>query len=118
MQRLKKSEFLEYWAALEERPIEPRPVPYKHEGSTYSQDGIRITGRREFIDAVLARLKDLLRFENAETRLQVVYQQATHKETRTLLPSWTCYIQVHERGHEAQMANAFLGLARVSSTDE
>ena len=40
----------------------PRPVPYRHQGSTYDQDSLRITGSRAFIDAVLSRLTALLAF--------------------------------------------------------
>ena len=48
----------------------------------------------------------MLAFESTDTRLQVSYQQATNKETGQPLNSYTCYIQVCERGDEAKMANA------------
>jgi hypothetical protein len=106
--RLGKADFLRHWSGLKrKRPLRPRPVPYRHSGSTFDQDGIRITGSREFIDAVLSRLTELLPFENAGTRLQVNYQQAKDRATGAPLDSWTCYIQVHQRGDEARMVNAF-----------
>ena len=105
---LRKEQFLAYWAEMKRRrAIKPRPVPYKFRGSTYAEDGIRITGSRKFVDQVLSRLTDMLRFENDMTRLQVVYKQTTDKESGRPIDSWNCYIQVHERGGEAQMVNAF-----------
>ena len=107
---LRKEQFLAYWSGMGklQRELNPTPVPYKHVGSTYAQDGIRITGNRKFVDAVLSRLTELLAFENDNTRLQVVYKQTVDRDTERPIDSWNCYIQVHERGPEAQMANAFV----------
>lgn len=106
-QRLSKKQALEHWRALEDAPLAPEPVPYKHSGSTFERDGVRITGSREFIDAVLSRLRPLLAFENGTTRLELAYQQATDRDTGYPLDSWSCYVKVHERGAQAQAANAF-----------
>lgn len=107
---LKKDQFLEHWAGLEpDQAIAPSPVPYKHTGSTYAEDGIRITGRRAFVDSVISRLQDLQRYENAATRLQVVYKQTTDRETGAPIDAWNCYIQVHERGGEARAMNSIFG---------
>ena len=106
---LRKAEFLEYWGKMKRRrQIKPSPVPYKHSGSTYDRDGIRITGSREFVDAVLSRLTDLLEFENEIVRLQVVYKQTVDRDSGQPIDAWNCYIQVHERGGEAQMTNLFM----------
>ena len=106
--RLGKKEFLAHWQGMKrKRKLEPRPVAYKHTGSTFDQDGIRITGSRQFIDGVLSRLTELLEYESGDTRLQLNYQQAVDKETKRPLDSWTAQIQVHERGDEAKMVNAF-----------
>ena len=106
---LRKEAFLAYWGAMKKkRGIRPRPVPYKHKGSTYAQDGIRITGSRMFVDQVISNLTSLLSFENDMTRLQVVYKQTVDRETEQPIDAWNCYIQVHERGGEAQMVNAFM----------
>jgi len=102
-----KKKFMEHWGSMKRRrKLAPTPVPYKHEGSTFDQDGIRINGSRKFIDAILSRLTELLKFENGSTRLQTVYKQASDK-SGNLLDSWSCYIQVHDRGDEAKMVNAF-----------
>lgn len=108
---MKKAEILSRWKSLS-RPqhLFPRPVPYGHRGSTYDQDGIRITGSRAFIDAVLSRLTDLLAFENGRTRLQVSYQEATDKESGRPLGSWSFYAQVHERGAQAVSADPLADL--------
>ncbi len=106
---LRKAEFLEYWEGLPaDRTIAMKSVPYKHKGTTYAQDGIRITGRKVFIDQVISNLKSLLGYENDMTRLQVVYKQSVDRETQQPIDSWNCYIQVHERGGEAQMVNKYM----------
>ena len=116
--RLLKAEFLEHWGKMKRRrKMTPKPVPYKHTGTTFDRDGIRITGSRKFVDQgakrtrrrqVLSNLTGLLDFENDETRLGVSYSQSTDKETGRPLDAWQCYIKVHERGDEAKMTNAFV----------
>ena len=106
---LRKEEFLAYWGKMKRRrAIKPAAVPYKFRGSTYAEDGIRITGSRKFVDQVISHLTSLLAYENDMTRLQVVYKQSTNRETGMPIDAWNCYIQVHERGGEAQMVNAFM----------
>ncbi len=96
---MEKEAFLKHWASIRKnQKVHPKPVRYGHEGSTYAEDGIRLTGSRIFIDSVLSRLKDLLEHECDETRLHVVYQQSADRESRKRLKSWNCYIQVHQRG--------------------
>lgn len=109
--RLTKEDFLKYWQGLKDNQvINPAVIPYKHEGSTYAEDSIRITGSRTFIDSVLSRIKDLLEYEGIETRLQVMYQESQDRETKESLGSWNCYIQVHERGTEGAMLQGLTGL--------
>ncbi len=108
---MQKKEFIEYWRGIHPNggPVDTmEAVPYKHTGTTYAEDGIRLTGSREFIDSILGVLQPLLARESATERLQVVYQQSTDRETKALLPSWNCYIQVHQRGREAQAVNQFI----------
>lgn len=108
-QRMNKVEFLAHWKALRSRAIHMRPIAYKHTGSTYGEDSIRLTGSREFCDAVLSQLKDLLRYEAATTRLQVVYSEVVDRETKEPTGDWSVYIQVHERGPQAAMVNIVFG---------
>lgn len=103
---MKKAQFLEHWNQIKaNQNIKINSEPYKHQGSTYAEDGIRLTGSMEFIDSVLSRLKDLLERENGETRLQVAYKESTDRHTQELIDSYNCYVQVHERGGQAKMAN-------------
>jgi len=106
---MKKDEILNRWSGLEpDQKIKFGSIPYKHKGSTFDCDGIRITGSQSFIDSVLSRLQDVLEYEGIETRLQLNYQQATDKETRLPLNSYCCYIQVRERGSEGKMLQAYM----------
>lgn len=105
-----KAETLTRWTRLpDNQPVRPRPVPYKHQGSTYGEDAIRITGTPEFIDAVMSRLKDLIAAENRQTRLQLSRQPCKDKDTGRPLtdehgqPVEAVYIQVHERGPWARI---------------
>lgn len=105
---MRKKEFLEHWTAIPaDQKVRPCPVRYKHKGSTYDEDGIRITGSPKFIDSVLSLLKGLLEYENGNTRLQVMYKQSTDRKTEMLIDGYNCYIQVHERGSEAKIVNAY-----------
>jgi hypothetical protein len=110
LQRLCKKELMNYWRGIEpQRPIRMSSIPYRHKGSTFGEDSIRVSGTREFIDSVLSRLKDLLEYESIKTRLQVSYQQCQPKDGNWVPEdAWVCYIQVHERGGEAIMANSIL----------
>lgn len=108
--RLTKEQALDHWRNLPAQPVlQPDPIAYKHRGSTYGADGIRIEGTREFIDSVLANLKPLLDGENGDTRLALNYQQVESKPDKpyTYAGNWVCYVKVHTRGSEAQAVNAF-----------
>ena len=111
-ERLKKSEALDHWRNLKDQPQPAgvmHRVPYKHVGSTYDQDGIRLTGSRQFIDSVLYQLRPLLERENNTERLQLVYSESTDRDTGQPTGTWNCYIQVHERGAEAKYLNTMYG---------
>ena len=96
---MKKAQLVNHWESLpENQPIKPSAVPYKHEGSTYDQDGIRITGPEIFIDGVLSRIKDLLQYEHGNTRLQVNYQETVDRYSGQKTGTYTFYVQVHQRG--------------------
>jgi hypothetical protein len=96
---MEKKPFLKHWSKLKaNQKLDPTPVRYAHEGSTYAEDGIRITGSRAFVDSVLSRLKELLQYEGDETRLQVVYKRSTDRESGRTISSYNCYLQVHARG--------------------
>lgn len=99
--RLTKKQVLGKWRRLSpvQRPGQEvsrnmRTIPSDHVGSTFAQDGIRLTGSREFIDANLRILKSLLRRETSRQRLDVKYQESVDRDTGKPTGSWVCYIQV------------------------
>jgi len=110
---MRKAQILEHWSAIPAgQEIKISSVPYKHQGTTYTEDGIRLTGSQEFIDSVLSRLKDLLTHENGATRLQLNYQESKDRKTGRETGTYNCYVQVHERGHDTQIINAMFGLVK------
>jgi len=96
-----KEEIMQFWKSLPaNQSIAVKPIEYEHEGSTIQEDGIRITGSKEFIASVLSRLKDFLPFENPNTKLMLAYRQSP----RSFLPggknSYIFYIQIMDRGKD------------------
>lgn len=74
-----KDEVLDTWTQIRpDTPIFMQPLQDVDtkaiEKSSYGEDGIRITGSWSFIASVLSRLKDLLQFENEETKLRLVFK--------------------------------------------
>lgn len=101
---------LNLWQNFKPTKLNPEPIPYKHKGTTVDQDGIRICGSLEFIASVMARLKDLIEFENNETRIGIAFSELTDRESGSRIKGrFRCSIQVHERGDEAKIMNARYG---------
>lgn len=111
--RLKKADALARWRNLpEDAPLKPTVIPYKHEGSTYGHDGVRIEGSPAFIDAVLGRLKDLLALEGPTTRIGLAYQKVMPRPGKPGNGGdCVCYVKFHERGDEAKILNTRYGIA-------
>jgi hypothetical protein len=97
-----KDQIISYWRGLKEDvPILIKPIPYEHKGSTYSEDGIRITGSSQFISSVLPRLKELLAYETPSTKLSLVYRETESPSQMALgvsKTSYVFYLQVKKRG--------------------
>lgn len=100
-----KPEILEFWKKLRsDSPILMKPIEYNHRGSTYGEDGIRITGSPQFIQSVLARLKEFLNFESPSTKLSISYRETQSPsasqfgQTKT---SYVFYLQSKKRGEGA-----------------
>jgi len=97
-----KEQILSYWHSLRDNvPITIKPIPYEHKGSTYGEDGVRLTGSPEFIASILPRLKELLAYETPSTKLALVYRETESPSKMALGTSKTSYVlyfQVKERG--------------------
>lgn len=109
---MQKQEIMRMWAenpVVKEGKLKVKPISYKHEGSTFDHDSIRITGSKYFIWGIMSRLKDLLEYEGDDTRLQLALNDCKDKETGEIIDdSFNAYIQVHMRGDEARMTNGFV----------
>jgi hypothetical protein len=74
-----KAEIMDIWQKLRpDTPIYIMPMddtfnlPGDH--STYGEDGVRITGSWPFIASILGRLKELMTYENPQTKLKLVFR--------------------------------------------
>lgn len=97
-----KKDIMNFWKTIEaNKPITAKPIKYGFKGSTYSEDGIRITGSPQFITTVISHLKDFLAYENPQSKLAVSYRETespskiTSGQNKT---SFVFYIAVKERG--------------------
>jgi len=73
----KKPEVMQIWQNLRsDTPIYMTPMSKNKgmDGQSYGEDGIRITGSYQFITSVLGRIKDLLAYENPQTKLRLVFR--------------------------------------------
>lgn len=75
----KKDEILQMWRNMRsDTPIIMVPLaekqPGEQEHSTYGEDGIRITGSWQFISSVLARLKEIIGYENPQSKLRLIFR--------------------------------------------
>ena len=94
----KKDDIINFWEKLQLSKIEIDPISANHKGSTFSEDGIRITGEPKFIYSVMSRLKDFLEFENKDTILEVKFKQTESKsKEKPNKNSYSFYIQVKKR---------------------
>ena len=97
-----KKDILNFWKTLEaNKPITTSPIKYGFKGSTYSEDGIRITGSPAFITSVISHLKDFLAYENPQSKLAVSYRETQSPSKIATGHSTTRYvfsIAVKDRG--------------------
>ena len=98
-----KDEILTFWRSIAgNSPIQLKPIPYNHKGTTIQEDGIRITGTKEFIASILSRMKELINFENDNNKLIISYRQSP----KSLIPgnkeSYMFYLQIKERGQKSK----------------
>lgn len=98
----KKADILQMWKTLKpDLPIILTPVSEKPEGSdntSYGEDGIRITGSSHFIAAVLGRLKEIIGYENPETKLRLIFKGVDqNRRVRPDRQSYVFYINLERR---------------------
>jgi hypothetical protein len=100
--KAKRQDVIDLWQKIRPyMPIQIQPVPQQHSGTRYRFDGIRITGTSGFINSVLSRLKDLLKYENSPgMKLDVEYQQIENKEGDLREARYVCYIHVTEKKND------------------
>lgn len=95
----KKKEIIDFWKSLPEMPLLVSPIPAAHKGSTFAEDGIRITGSPNYIYSVLVRLKDFIPLEGEGTKLQLLFKESDRiNPNRPNKKSYAFYIQVKQRG--------------------
>jgi hypothetical protein len=73
----KKAEILQMWRNMRpDSPIYMTPISKVpgQKGATYGEDGIRVTGSWQFIASVLGRIKELMAYENPQTKLRLVFR--------------------------------------------
>jgi len=107
----KKAEILQMWKSLQPTmPIQITPISDMSGGSTYSQDGIRITGSWQFINSVLARLKEIMAYESPQTKLRLVFRGVDASQTGvTVRPSYVFYMNVETKRPKKPKAAPILG---------
>ncbi len=73
----KKKDVMNTWKMLRpETPIYMTPMSHADAANmkTYGEDGLRITGSYVFITSVMAKLKELLAYENPQSKLRIVFR--------------------------------------------
>lgn len=79
---------LQKWTVLEPRPIPLQPKPFAHYGTSIDEDTIRITGSKEFVESILARLKELLMFENKDVKLDIDFRPTRYQHAGSDKPNY------------------------------
>lgn len=101
-----KDEILDMWQKL--RPDTPiyltpmddsdSPTVGGGEHSSYGEDGIRITGSWAFISSVLGRLKELIQYENPQSKLRLVFRGIdSNRMARPDRQSFAFYVNLERR---------------------
>lgn len=100
----KKAEIMQTWKNLRpDIPIIIQPMTnnmLKSDGkSSYGEDGLRITGSWSFIASILARVKEIINYENENTRLKLVFREVdkSKKGIMNNKSSFVFYINLEPR---------------------
>jgi hypothetical protein len=96
----KKDEIIDIWKkVMPDLPVIMEPMSKQPDGGTssYSEDGIRITGSWRFIASVLGRLKQILTYENNSTKLRLVFKGIDSNKTTPGRQSYVFYVNLQPR---------------------
>lgn len=97
-----RARLIQYWQTLRpDTPLIVTPIPVNHQGTTRDDDGIRLTGSPQFIAATISRLKEILAYENENTKIEITYKQSEAQGGNMARQSYIMYIQVRERPKHA-----------------
>jgi hypothetical protein len=97
----KKDEILDIWKKMmPDMPVIMEPMSKQPDGGTssYGEDGVRITGSWRFIASVLGRLKEILGYENPQTKLRLVFKGIdSNRNARPDRQSYVFYVNLQPR---------------------
>jgi len=99
----KKSQIMQMWGNLRsDTPIYMTPIVKApgQNSQSYGEDGIRITGTWPFIAGVLGRIKNLLAYENPQTKLRLIFRgvDKSHGGDPNKA-TFVFYVNLENRGH-------------------
>lgn len=85
----KRTGVLSYWNSLDpHKPIPLTPKPYGHYGTSIDEDTVRITGSKDFVSSIMARLKDLLTYESPSVKLDVEFVPTEYRHAGGYDPNY------------------------------
>lgn len=113
----KKDEILALWKQMmPDLPIIMQPMKKGTSGehSSYGEDGIRITGSWQFIAGVLSRLKEIVGYENPESKLRLVFKGIdSNRDARPDRQSYVFYVNLQPRSKGRPGRKPSLGKPKV-----
>jgi len=100
----KKDQIIQIWKQVQpQQPIIMTPMPPADkdtDGTSYGEDGVRITGTWQFIAGVLGRLKEILAYENPTNKLRLVLRGVdSTKSSKPDRQSYVFYVNLQPRSH-------------------
>lgn len=97
-----KDQIMTMWKNLRpDTPINITPIDDSDgKADSYGEDGIRISGTWNFIASVLGKLKELMVFENPNTKLRLVFRGIdSTRDARPDRQSYVFYLNLERRSH-------------------
>jgi len=96
----KKPEILQLWGNLRpDQPIYMTPMIKKPTGGnqSYGEDGVRITGSWNFISAIMGKIKEIMAYENPNSRLRLVFRGVDKSKGDPNKVSYVFYVNMENR---------------------